>query len=398
MLNFFASLTKFFKREDVQIDNLGFQLYYRLVAVILLACSLIVTSEQFIGDPIDCFPPLNDYLDQRLWDVFCWTQLTYTSISNQTLNPKLLWASQETRRYHRYYQWVPFILFGQALLFYLPRFFWRSCEGGRMKSLVSIFKYPTFEGQSRSDSIRQLSTYLAKKLHRNRTYAYSYVLCEFLNLVNLSGQIYVMYRALQGSPFRDGFTFATMFEVNHDKRTDPVSQVKHNHHSFQFKFLIFLFNFFQIFPTIVGCEMADFVGPSGLPEHKQTVCMLTVNNVNEKIFVFLWCLFLAMAACSGLLLIYRILTIVIPSFRTFLLKKSADLIPETKTEKLMQHCHFGDWFILHKLSQNMDFLLFNELICELSPLVETHRGILPLYVDEVEVFSSKHHLCDGSKC
>ena len=144
--------------------------------------------------------------------------------------------------------------------------------------------------------------------------------------------------------------------------------------------------------------MADFVGPSGLLEHKQTVCMLTVNNVNEKIFVFLWCLFLAMAACSGLLLIYRILTIVIPSFRTLLLKKSADLIPETKTEKLMQHCHFGDWFILHKLSQNMDFLLFNELICELSPLVETHRGILPLYVDQVEVFSSKHHLCDELKC
>ena len=50
----------------------------------------------------------------------------------------------------------------------------------------------------------------------------------------------------------------------------------------------------------------------------------------------------------------------------------------------MQHCHFGDWFILRKLSQNMDFLLFNELISELSPLVETHRGILPLYVDEVE--------------
>jgi hypothetical protein len=91
-----------------------------------------------------------------------------------------------------------------------------------------------------------------------------------------------------------------------------------------------------------------------------------------------------MAACSGLLLIYHFLTITVPSFRTLLLNKSADLIPETKTEKRMQHCHFADWFILRKLSQNMDFLLFNRLIHELSSVVETDRGILPLYVDEVK--------------
>jgi hypothetical protein len=365
MLNFFASLTKFFKRDDDQIDNLGFQLYYRLVAVILLACSLIVSSEQFIGDPIDCIPPPNSQFNQKLWDVYCWTQTTYTSLTNETISSGVPRDMEKPRRYHRYYQWVPFILFGQALIFYLPRFFWRSCEGGRMKNLASIFKYPTFEGESRKDGIRQLSTYLARKLHRNRTYAYSYVVCEFLNLANLSGQIYVMYSALQGSPFRDGFTFATMFEVNHINRKDPIS---------------------QIFPTIAECEIADFQGPSGLIAKKYAACMLPINNVNEKIFVFLWCLFLAVAACSGLLLIYRFLTIAIPSFRTLLLKKSADLIPETKTEKLMQHCHFADWFILRKLSQNMDFLLFNELIHELSSVVETNRGILPLYVDQVHVW------------
>jgi innexin len=129
--------------------------------------------------------------------------------------------------------------------------------------------------------------------------------------------------------------------------------------------------------------MADFHGASGLIAKKYAACMLPINNVNEKIFVFLWCLFMAVAACSGLLLIYRFLTIVVPSFRTLLLKKSADMIPETKTEKLMQHCHFGDWFILRKLSQNMDFLLFNELIRELSSVVESHRGILPFHVDQV---------------
>jgi hypothetical protein len=108
-----------------------------------------------------------------------------------------------------------------------------------------------------------------------------------------------MYSALQGSPFRDGFTFATMFEVNHIKRNDPIS---------------------QIFPTIAECEMADFHGSSGMIAKKYAPCMLSINNVNEKIFVFLWSLFLAMAVCSCLLLIYRFLTIAVPSFRTLLLK------------------------------------------------------------------------------
>lgn len=41
-------------------------------------------------------------------------------------------------RHHAYYQWVPFVLFAQALMFYLPHKLWRSWEG---KHYCEYFAY-----------------------------------------------------------------------------------------------------------------------------------------------------------------------------------------------------------------------------------------------------------------
>jgi hypothetical protein len=40
-------------------------------------------------------------------------------------------GSKQKIRRHMYYQWVPFLLFGQAIMFYLIHLLWKSLEGTR---------------------------------------------------------------------------------------------------------------------------------------------------------------------------------------------------------------------------------------------------------------------------
>ena len=46
--------------------------------------------------------------------------------------------------YHKYYQWVVFVLFLQAAMFHLPRIIWKHSEGGLMKMLVGDLTNPIF--------------------------------------------------------------------------------------------------------------------------------------------------------------------------------------------------------------------------------------------------------------
>ena len=50
-----TSATKFFLEVNkVSIDNWTFKLYYKATTTLLLGCSVIASSKQFFGDPINC--------------------------------------------------------------------------------------------------------------------------------------------------------------------------------------------------------------------------------------------------------------------------------------------------------------------------------------------------------
>ena len=43
--------------------------------------------------------------------------------------------SNPERKYYPYYQWICFVFFIQAIIFYLPHYMWKMSEGGLMQIL-----------------------------------------------------------------------------------------------------------------------------------------------------------------------------------------------------------------------------------------------------------------------
>ena len=56
----FGSVRRLIKLDQVCIDNNVFRLHYKATVIFLVAFSLLVTSNQYFGDPIDCIQRYDD--------------------------------------------------------------------------------------------------------------------------------------------------------------------------------------------------------------------------------------------------------------------------------------------------------------------------------------------------
>ena len=79
--------------------------------------------------------------------VSCWIHSTFsipsrwagkqgTHTPHPGISPIADLKEGEDLKYHKYYQWVCFVLFLQAAFFYIPRYLWKTAEGGKIKLLI----------------------------------------------------------------------------------------------------------------------------------------------------------------------------------------------------------------------------------------------------------------------
>lgn len=350
MFDVFGSVKGLLKIDSVCIDNNIFRLHYKATVIILLAFSMLVTSRQYIGDPIDC---IVDDVPSSIMDTYCWIYSTFTvpdhyggRVGKDVIQPGV--AShvdgESGTKYHRYYQWVCFVLFFQAVFFYLPRYVWKLWEGGRIKMLVFGLDCPIIDEECKADRKQMLVDYIAASWNMQNAYAIRFFLCEFLNFANVVAQIFFVDYFLDGEFSTYGWDVLRFTEMEPEDRVDPMALV---------------------FPKITKCTFHKY-GPSGTIQKSDGLCVLPVNIVNEKIYVFLWFWLWFVAILSGLNLVYRAAVIVIPKFRLLLLRSRSRLSSLVEVETIAEKCQIGDWFILYQLGKNINPIVYKELILDLA--------------------------------
>ena len=62
-------------QNKVYISNFVFQLHYKVTVIILSVFSVLVTSKQYLGDPIDCISSSDV---KNIAERYCWIHSTFT--------------------------------------------------------------------------------------------------------------------------------------------------------------------------------------------------------------------------------------------------------------------------------------------------------------------------------
>lgn len=219
--------------------------------------------------------------------------------------------------------------------------------------LVQDMNVPIVSKENKDDRIKILVDYFSSNRNNHTFYAFKFFFCEVLNFINVLGQIYFMDFFLGGEFTTYGTDVLAMTELSPEEREDPMARV---------------------FPKMTKCTFHKF-GPSGTVEKFDGLCVLPLNIINEKIYVFLWFWFIILTVVTGMQVIYRFIVLASSRLREILLKSRSRLSMMYKVESVCRRQGLGDWFLLYQLGKNIDPLIFKEFIGELYKRVEAMENI-----------------------
>ncbi|XP_025206032.1 innexin inx3-like [Melanaphis sacchari] len=343
----FNTIAKSFKvrYNKPVIDDYIFQCHYKLTTNILLTFCLLISSINLIGNPIQCMTNLSKNTQMhKVINSYCWMSNVYTYNNKPDLNLFKIKNNEKNIRSHSYYKWVPFMLFFQAITFYVPHWIWKICEGGKIRMIASDM-HGLFVGSDETRHLKQnrLVQYFIESFHTHNTYAFSYIFCEILNIFNIIFNIYITHKFLNESFLTYGIKILKYYQhPNNDLNPMEI-----------------------IFPRITKCNFFKY-GPSGTIQDVDAMCILSQNVLNEKIYLLLWIWFLILAITSVFALIYKIVII------TQIVKKKILLINIFRftnnkqiISKLINKFQVGDYILLNLIEKNVNCIQFKEIMEEI---------------------------------
>ncbi|KAK2159018.1 hypothetical protein LSH36_160g03019 [Paralvinella palmiformis] len=281
--------------DDDQIDRLN----RRYTTFLLVVFAILVSTKQYVGDPITCWVPAQ-FTDnhEQYTNKVCWVSNTYYLPFDRRKIPE----EEELRQKICYYQWIPMILITEAVLFYIPCILWAMLNkrsGLNLKGLVEagvswqqtqvieardrmlrymvhhVDMYLTSRRPSESGCWARIKKTLVKKCififgtSYGNYLSYTYLSIKLLYIANSVGQIF-MLSVFLGTDYH---VFGINVVLGLLRGDDWQASIR--------------------FPRVTLC---DFEVRTLGNVHRHTVqCVLPINLFNEKIFVFIWFWFVFVA-------------------------------------------------------------------------------------------------------
>lgn len=188
----------------------------------------------------------------------------------------------------------------QGVCFYIPHWIWKNWEEGKVgmisQGMRGMF---TMSVTERASHQRRLIDYIIASMRTHNSYSFGYFLCEILNFVNVIANIIFVDKFLGGTFLTYGTDVIRFSNMNQENRSDPMVEV---------------------FPRITKCIFHKY-GASGSIQKHDALCVLALNILNEKIYIFLWFWFLILAALSACAILYSALVVMMPTTRETIIKR-----------------------------------------------------------------------------
>ncbi|KOC65365.1 Innexin inx1 [Habropoda laboriosa] len=350
MYKLLGDLGRYLKWQEITTDSMAFRLHNHFTTVLLFTCSVVITATQYVGNPISC---IVQGLPTHPINTYCWITSTFTmpdafnrQVGLEVAHPGVAndFGDVDARKYYTYYQWVCFVLFFQAVLCYIPQWLWNMWEGGLIGSLVMGMNHCLECKDSIEAKTNMLMDYLILYKKTHSTYVYRYFACEVLCLVNIFAQLYLMNRFFDGEFLSYGLRVLQFSDIPQEERIDPMVYV---------------------FPRVTKCIFHKY-GASGTIQRHDSLCILPLNIVNEKTYIFIWFWFTILSILLLGLVVYRAAIIFAPVVRPRLLHLSSRFVNKDTCNSICKKVELGDWWILYVLSTNMDAKIYCSFLEEFT--------------------------------
>jgi len=144
----YETLKPFLARKEINEDNFVCQLFHKVTVGFLVLGTALVAANQYIGAPIKCDAPVGHSISGDFLSSHCWIHGSYHLPINFATKANLqAYCVRKESAYTvdklldesdtLYYQWVPFMLMINAIIFIIPHQLWKTFDKGYLKKFCN---------------------------------------------------------------------------------------------------------------------------------------------------------------------------------------------------------------------------------------------------------------------